>query len=77
MYEAHGSPPGLDELKAAKEKLGWPIEPLFYFPAEVLFADPESVASCDVISYSRCVYRCFGENALPPSQGFQRRKCLK
>lgn len=33
--EAHGSPPGDAELDAAKEALGWPIEPRFYIPEEV------------------------------------------
>ena len=34
--EAHGSPLGPDELKAAKMKLGWPIEPEFWIPPEAL-----------------------------------------
>ncbi|HTX92547.1 MAG TPA: transketolase [Anaerolineales bacterium] len=33
-FEAHGSPLGPDELKAAKEKLGWPVEPAFLIPGE-------------------------------------------
>jgi transketolase len=33
-FEAHGSPLGPDELKAAKEKLGWPAEPMFHIPPE-------------------------------------------
>jgi transketolase len=33
--EAHGSPLGPEETKAAKEKLGWPLEPTFYVPDEV------------------------------------------
>jgi transketolase len=33
--EAHGSPLGPDETKAAKETLGWPLEPAFYVPDEV------------------------------------------
>ncbi len=32
---AHGSPPGDDELNAAKENLDWPVEPRFYIPEEV------------------------------------------
>jgi len=32
---AHGSPPGDEELNAAKENLGWPIEPRFLIPDEV------------------------------------------
>jgi transketolase len=34
--KAHGEPPGEAELNGAKEKLGWPIEPRFYIPDEVL-----------------------------------------
>jgi len=33
---AHGEPPGETELKAAKENLGWPIEPWFFVPDDVL-----------------------------------------
>ncbi|MBL7977759.1 MAG: transketolase [Bacteroidetes Order II. Incertae sedis bacterium] len=32
---AHGSPLGTDELKLAKETLGWPIGPEFYVPDDV------------------------------------------
>ena len=35
-FEAHGAPLGPDELKAAKEKLGWPVEPSFLIPGEAL-----------------------------------------
>jgi transketolase len=31
----HGSPPGEEELAAAKDKLGWPQEPWFFVPEEV------------------------------------------
>ena len=34
--EAHGSPLGMEELRAAKEKLGWPQEPMFLIPPEAL-----------------------------------------
>jgi len=33
--KAHGSPPGEEELAAAKEKLGWPSEPRFFIPEDV------------------------------------------
>ncbi len=33
--KAHGEPPGDVELNGAKEKLGWPLEPRFYIPADV------------------------------------------
>jgi transketolase len=35
-FEAHGSPLGPDEVKAAKENLGWPVEPSFYLPDEAV-----------------------------------------
>ncbi len=33
--EAHGSPLGEEEVKATKEKLGWPLEPKFWVPSPV------------------------------------------
>ncbi len=33
---AHGSPLGEKEVRLTKEHLGWPVEPLFYIPDEVL-----------------------------------------
>jgi transketolase len=34
-FKVHGSPLGPDELRAAKENLGWPTEPAFWIPEEV------------------------------------------
>ena len=34
--KAHGEPPGSDELTKAKENLGWPLNPPFYLPDEVV-----------------------------------------
>jgi transketolase len=34
--KAHGEPPGNDELNGAKDKLGWPKEPRFFIPEDVL-----------------------------------------
>lgn len=34
--KAHGEPPGDLELNGAKEKVGWPIEPRFFIPPDVL-----------------------------------------
>ena len=31
-HEAHGEPLGEDELRAAKQALGWPVEPAFLLP---------------------------------------------
>jgi transketolase len=34
--KAHGEPAGEEELAGAKKKLGWPLEPMFYVPDDVL-----------------------------------------
>ncbi|HVP20708.1 MAG TPA: transketolase [Anaerolineaceae bacterium] len=34
--KAHGEPPGEEELAGAKLKLGWPVEPKFFIPDDVL-----------------------------------------
>jgi transketolase len=34
--KAHGEPPGDEELTGAKKKLGWPLEPRFHIPEDVL-----------------------------------------
>ena len=33
-YKVHGAPLGEDELRATKEALGWPTEPMFHIPDE-------------------------------------------
>lgn len=35
-FEAHGSPLGPEEVKLTKQRLGWPVEPRFYIPEQVL-----------------------------------------
>ncbi len=41
---SHGEPLGEDALKATKEKLGWPLEPRFFVPGEVVNFLQEIVA---------------------------------
>lgn len=43
--KAHGEALGEDELRAAKENLGWPLEPRFYIPGAVLEFYREAVDS--------------------------------
>lgn len=33
--KAHGEPLGVEEVRLTKERLGWPVEPLFYVPKEM------------------------------------------
>ncbi len=42
-FEAHGSPLGAEEVKLTKENLGWPTEPPFYVPDQVLARFRQSV----------------------------------
>ena len=35
-YKAHGEPLGPDDVKVTKENLGWPLQPDFYVPDDVL-----------------------------------------
>ncbi|HZZ66164.1 MAG TPA: transketolase [Candidatus Baltobacteraceae bacterium] len=35
-FKAHGEPLGPDDVKATKEKLGWPLEPAFFVPDDVM-----------------------------------------
>jgi len=41
--KAHGEPPGDEELNGAKKKLGWPLEPRFFIPEDVLAHFREAV----------------------------------
>ncbi|MGE5138989.1 MAG: transketolase family protein, partial [Rudaea sp.] len=43
-FEVHGSPLGAEEVKATKQNLGWPLEPLFYIPDEALAHFREALA---------------------------------
>src|SRR6185437_7278504 len=41
---AHGEPLGPEAVKETKRKLGWPLEPEFYIPAETLAHFREAIA---------------------------------
>jgi transketolase len=43
--EVHGAPLGPDEVKAAKENLGWPVDPAFLIPGEALTHFRQALAS--------------------------------
>ncbi len=43
-FAAHGSPLGEEEVRLAKLNLGWPLEPTFYVPDEVLTHCRQAVA---------------------------------
>ena len=42
-FKSHGEPLGPDDVKATKENLGWPLEPDFYVPEDVLAFYRQSV----------------------------------
>jgi transketolase len=42
-FEAHGAPLGVEETKAAKQKLGWPEAPAFFIPDEALARFREAI----------------------------------
>lgn len=46
-FEAHGSPLGPDEVKAAKENLGWHLDPPFYIPDQALQAFRQAIPKGD------------------------------
>jgi transketolase len=48
--KAHGEPPGDAELNAAKENLGWPIEPRFLVQPEVLTAFRNAIEAGNKLS---------------------------
>ena len=62
--KAHGSPPGDEELAAAKRNVGWPVEPRFYVPDEVLahFRDAQTHGPALENEWNQksiCLSRCF------------------
>jgi transketolase len=46
---AHGEPPGEAELQGAKKALGWPLEPKFFLPTDVLAHFRQAVARGELL----------------------------
>jgi transketolase len=46
-FGVHGSPLGPEEVRATKEKLGWPLEPEFYLPERALARYREALSRGD------------------------------
>jgi len=73
-FEAHGSPLGEEELKAAKIALGWPTGPAFYVPEEVLIFFRESIArGCEWEAEWEKVYERYREEFPESAAEFARR----
>jgi transketolase len=74
--KAHGEPLGDEELQAAKENLGWPIEPRFLIPGDVLEFYREAVErGREMETDWRMRFDAYGQ--LYPSLGAELRRRLK
>ena len=58
---AHGSPLGPDEVRAAKQNLGWPLEPAFYIPEAALAHFRRAVERGKQLATVLCT-GCHGDN---------------
>jgi transketolase len=47
--KAHGEPPPCEEIEAAKQKVGWPLDPKFYIPKDVLDHFREAVTKGEIL----------------------------
>lgn len=50
--KAHGEPPGEEELEGAKKNLGWPLEPKFLIPEDVLTFFRQAIETGDELEES-------------------------
>ncbi|HAJ25967.1 MAG TPA: transketolase, partial [Syntrophus sp. (in: bacteria)] len=69
----HGSPLGQEELNSAKERLGWPIEPSFYIPEDVLSHYRQSLETGKAREESwQSVFDLYMQAFPEPAREFQR-----
>ena len=71
--KAHGEPPGEEELRGAKEALGWPVDKDFYIPEDVLAFFRQAVKRGATFeeSWNQKVAD-YGKKYLPESKEFER-----
>lgn len=72
--KAHGEPLGDEELRLAKENLGWPVEPRFYIPADALayFREMINLGEMAEIAWNSEL-DCFRQAHPEKAAGFERR----
>jgi len=69
----HGSPLGREELNAAKERLGWPLEPSFYIPEDVLSHYRQSLETGKAREEAwQSVFDLYNQAFPEPAREFQR-----
>jgi transketolase len=69
----HGSPLGREELSAAKERLGWPLEPPFYIPEDVLSHYRQSLETGKAREEAwQSVFDIYNQEFPEPAREFQR-----
>ncbi len=63
-FKSHGEPLGPDDVKATKENLGWPLEPEFYVPDDVLrfYRDTGARGADAQLEWQRAYDEWKGEN---------------
>ncbi len=72
--KAHGEAPGDEELNGAKEKLGWPLEPRFFVPGEVLEFFREAVEKGEKLESDwQATFRAYQQAEPERAAEFERR----
>ena len=71
--KAHGEPPGEEELRGAKEALGWPVDKDFYIPEDVLEFFRQAVKRGAALEESwNQKFADYGKNFITESKEFER-----